>query len=432
MSSINDLYAKFFEMKAAIEAKGGQVNVANLSPSPSELITGISTISGINEVTEMPTASANTTGIYRFTGATNDDFENGKYYMTLLKNSVYSWILVNEEDIPATDKSMLIAYVITSAGSALSEVAVTITNTSTSEEFVLNTDNHGRISREVVAGTYTISVPETSGYTTPEAQSVTLKANEIDYTYLVFVQSVSSVFGENSPATIAQVSETIAANNMTSEQVYNAYGWSVGDAHDITLTSGEVIQVRILGFNHDTKSDGSGKAGITLQTVECLATRYPMNSSNTNAGGYAASVMKTSTLPTLKALLPQEWQDVIKLVDKKSANGGNSNYSETLTLSEDIFLLAGVEVFGSESSYGYAQDGANEGSQYEYWNGKVAADRIKKYDTNADGVADTATSWWLRSSTYGSTSYFCYVGTSGNANYNYASYSRGVAFGFCI
>ena len=429
MSSINDLYAKFFEMKAAIEAKGGQVNVANLSPSPSELITGISTISGINEVAEMPTASASTIGIYRFTGATNDDFENGKYYMTLLKNGVYSWILVNEEDIPTTDKSMLIAYVITSAGSALSDVAVTITNTSTSEKFVLNTDNHGRISKEVAAGTYTISVPETSGYTAPEAQSVTIKANEIDYTYLVFVQSVSSVFGENSPATIAQVSETIAANNMTSEQVYNTYGWSVGDTHDITLTSGEVIQVRILGFNHDTKSDGSGKAGITLQMVECLATRYPMNSSNTNAGGYAASVMKTSTLPTIKALLPQEWQDVIKLVDKKSANGGSTNYSETLTLSEDIFLLAEIEVFGTTT---YAQDGANEGSVYEYWNGKAAADRIKKYDTDADGVADAATYWWLRSSGYNSANLFCNVSTSGNASGSGASSSRGVAFGFCI
>lgn len=429
MSSINDLYAKFFEMKAAIEAKGGQVNVANLSPSPSELITGISTISGINEVAEMPTASASTIGIYRFTGATNDDFENGKYYMTLLKNGVYSWILVNEEDIPTTDKSMLIAYVITSAGSALSDVAVTITNTSTSEKFVLNTDNHGRISKEVAAGTYTISVPETSGYTAPETQSVTIKANEIDYTYLVFVQSVSSVFGENSPATIAQVSETIAANNMTSEQVYNTYGWSVGDTHDITLTSGEVIQVRILGFNHDTKSDGSGKAGITLQMVECLATRYPMNSSNTNAGGYAASVMKTSTLPTIKALLPQEWQDVIKLVDKKSANGGSTNYSETLTLSEDIFLLAEIEVFGTTT---YAQDGANEGSVYEYWNGKAAADRIKKYDTDADGVADTAALWWLRSSLYSGTYYFCTVNTSGSATGNGASASRGVAFGFCI
>lgn len=431
MSSINDLYAKFYEMKAAIEAKGGQVNVANLSPSPSELITGISSISGINEISEMPVPSASIVGIYRFTGTTNDDFENGKYYMTLLKNGVYSWILVNEEDIPTTGKAMIIAYVISSSGAEFENVSVTITNTVTGKSADIITDAHGRISKEVDAGTYTISVPEKSGYNTPSVLSIDVSANAVDYSYIVYVQSVSSVFADNDPKTISQVSDVIAANNMTSEEVYNTYGWNIGDTHDITLTSGETIQVRIIGFNHDTKS-GGGKAGISLQTVDCLATRYPMNSTNTNAGGYAASVMKNSTLPTIKALLPQEWQDVIKLVDKKSANGGSSNYNETLTLSEDIFLLAGVEVFGSESSYGYAQDGANEGSQYEYWQGKTSTDRIKKYDTDADGVVDTASNWWLRSSSYGYTSTFCSVYADGYAYSSNASISRGVAFGFCI
>ena len=423
----------FTQIADAIRTQKGTSDTITPTAFPSEILSivaGGETISGIQEVTEMPTASVETTGIiYRFIGQTNEDFENGKYYMTLLKNNIYSWILVNEEDIPATDKSMLIAYVISSGGAEFENVAVTITNTATGESIEATTDNHGRISQEVDAGTYTISVPEMSGYYTPEVITINVAANAVDYSYIVYVQSVSAVFGENDPATIAQVSEVIAVNNMTSEQVYSTYGWNVGDTHDITLTSGETIQVRILGFNHDDKSDGSGKAGITLQMVECLATRYPMNSTNTNAGGYAASKMKTETLPTLKALLPQEWQDVIKLVDKKSANGGSSNYSETLTLSEDLFLFAEIEIFGTTS---YAQDGANEGSVYEYWNGKAAADRIKKYDTDADGVADTATHWWLRSARSTYTSGFCNVYTNGNIYNGSAINSRGVAFGFCI
>ena len=424
----------FTQIADAIRTQKGTSDTITPTAFPSEILSivaGGETISGIQEVTEMPTASVETTGIiYRFIGQTNEDFENGKYYMTLLKNNIYSWILVNEEDIPATDKSMIIAYVISSGGVEFENVAVTITNTATGESIEATTDNHGRISQEVDAGTYTISVPEMSGYYTPEVITINVAANAVDYSYIVYVQSVSAVFGENDPATIAQVSEVITANNMTSEQVYSTYGWNVGDTHDITLTSGETIQVRILGFNHDDKSDGSGKAGITLQMVECLATRYPMNSSNTNAGGYAASVMKTSTLPTIKALLPQEWQDVIKLVDKKSANGGSTNYSETLTLSEDIFLLSQIEVFGTTATS--AQDYANEGSVYEYWDGKAAADRIKKYDKDADGVPETATNWWLRSSYYSVTYYFCSVGTGGGAYISNAYTSRGVAFGFCI
>lgn len=255
----------------------------------------------------------------------------------------------------------------------------------------------------------------------------TLNITDWDY---VPKPSFDPVFANNTPAQIDAVSKEIASNGYTSSQVAEIYGWKLGDTIPITLTSGEVIEMQIIGFNHDDKSDGSGKAGITLQMKDCLATLYPMNDTNTNAGGYAASKMKTETLPTLKALFPQEWQDVIKLVDKKSANGGGLNYSETLTLSEDLFLLCTKEVFGTGTN---TQDGENEGGWYEYYETNNTADaRIKKYDTNADGVADTAVNWWLRSCNSSDTSVFRIVNTSGNSSNNNASLSRGMAFGFCI
>lgn len=240
----------------------------------------------------------------------------------------------------------------------------------------------------------------------------------------------SRVFSENSPEVISYYSDEISKNNYTSAQVAEIYGWNLGDTIPITLSNDEIIEMQIIGINHDTlSSDHISKAGITLQMKECLATRYPMNSTATNAGGYATSEMKTETLPTLKVLLPQEWQDVIKLVDKKSANGGNTNYSETLTLSEDLFLFAEVEIFGTIS---YAQDGANEGSVYEYWNGKAAADKIKKYDTDADGVADYPVGWWLRSASSTNTSTFCNVGVDGGIYTAAPITFRGVSFGFCV
>lgn len=239
----------------------------------------------------------------------------------------------------------------------------------------------------------------------------------------------SRTFSENTPEQISAVSALISANNMTSAQVAETYGWNMGDTISYQLTNGENIEMRIIGFNHDDKSDGSGKAGITLGMTHCLATLYPMNNTATNAGGYASSVMKTSTLPTIKLTLPQEWQNVIKFVNKKSANGGNVNYSETLTLSEDLFLFAEIEIFGTTSN---AQDGANEGSVYEYWNDKTAADRIKKYDTNADGVADTTTAWCLRSARSTRNGNFCWVNANGGSTSGLANYSRGVSFAFCI
>lgn len=486
MSSINDLYNKFLSMKTAIQNKGGTVTVTHTNPSPDELITGIGTISGVVEVSSMPTASSSTMGaiykytgsttssyengkyyitvensgsyswqmvncdatsqvivvtvmpsassstygaIYKYNGTTDVDFVNGKYYMTILSNGVYSWVLVNETDIPESGKAMLIGYVIKSGGVALANQTVTIVNTSTSASYSLTTDAYGKFSKQVDAGTYTISVSASiSGYTTPETQTVTVVANQIDYTYMIYVQAVSATFGDNSWATIAQVSQTIASQNMSASDVYNNYGWSLGDKKSITLSTNEVIEVQIIGFNHDTlSSDHSSKAGITLQMVNCLATRYSMNSSSTNAGGWNGSVMRTSTLPTIKALLPSDLQSVIKLVDKKAANGGSSNYSATVTSSDDLFLLAEIEIFGSVS---YAQDGSNEGTQYAYWaSHNQASDRIKYYD---NAGSQTATSWWERSSFSDPTSHFCLVLTSGGAAYGTATYSRGVAFGFCI
>ncbi len=432
MSTVNDLYGKLIALKNAIISKGGTVTVANTNPSPDELIAGVSSISGITEVSTMPAASSSTMGtIYRYTGATTVDYSNGKYYITRLSNGTYSWVLVNETDIPASGKAMLIIYAIKADGTVLSNATVTVTDTNSNTE-TLTTDANGKASIEVNAGTYTVEVSETiSGYTTPTSQSVTVAANEVDYTYMIYVPSISTTFGNNSPAVISAVSETIAAQQMTAADVASTYGWNLGDTVDITLKNNETIQMRIIGINHDTlSSDHTTKAGLTLQMVNCLATKYAMNDSNTNAGGWQSSKMKVSTMPTLLALLPDEWQAVIKTVDKKSANGGSSNYSATVTTSENLFLLAGVEIFGSSDSYGYAQDGANEGTQYAYWaSHNTANDRIKYYD-NAGTLS--ATNWWERSSYYGDTGDFCYVSTNGSANGLSASGTRGVAFGFCV
>ena len=209
---------------------------------------------------------------------------------------------------------------------------------------------------------------------------------------------------------------------------------SVGATRSYTLSTQEAMTDRIIGFNHDTltnanaygEATATGKAGITWQMVNCLATRYPMNSSSTTAGGWNASLMRTSTLPTVKLTLPQDLQGIIKLVDKKAANGGSSDYSATVTSSDGLFLLAEIEIFGSVT---YAWDGSNEGTQYVYWaSHNQASDRIKYYD---NAGTQTATWWWERSSNNSIITYFCSVNSNGNANYNNASATRGVSFAYC-
>lgn len=230
----------------------------------------------------------------------------------------------------------------------------------------------------------------------------------------------SRVFSENTPEQISAVSAVISANNMTSAQVAETYGWNIGDTIDITLTTGEAIQMRIIGFNHDDKSDESGKAGVTLEMVNCLAIKYSLRSDYTNAGGWTATRFRNTTLPTIKATLPQEWQEIIVKVDKKSANGGGTNFSEVVTTSDDLFLLSQVEL---ANEIGYAQS-IEEGAVYEYWNGKTNGSRVKKVGSSYNG-------WWLRSCG-NQPSYFIYANAAGDLQTSWGNSSYGISFAFCV
>ena len=194
---------------------------------------------------------------------------------------------------------------------------------------------------------------------------------------------------------------------------------SIGDQVTLSL-NGTNYAFDIIGFNHDTltgtaaygEETATGKAGITFQMHDLFATYYPMNSSNTNSGGWKSSAMRTSTMATMKGYMPAAWQTAIKPVNKVSGTGGGST-SGTETVSDNCFLLAEIEIFGSTK---YSVSG--EGTQYAYY--KAGNSKIK----NA--------AWWERSPYSGDSRYFCSVYNNGNFMYSNADYSNGVAFGFCV
>ena len=217
--------------------------------------------------------------------------------------------------------------------------------------------------------------------------------------------------------------------------------FSVGDEKTIELTTGEEITLVILGFNHDDLT-GGGKAGITIGMKNLLATTYKMNSSNTNAGGWNGSAMRTSTMATLLSQLPADLRNVIKQVNKKATAGSQST---TITTSVDkLFLFALAELAsktGLENSTGTsiknnAATYEQEGTQYEYFKNTVgdadiykACPALVKKLSNGGG---SAYGWWLRSPRLGYSTYFWCVSPSGGVYYGYASSSYGVSFGFCV
>jgi hypothetical protein len=193
--------------------------------------------------------------------------------------------------------------------------------------------------------------------------------------------------------------------------------WAVGDTKSVTLTTNEVIELQIAGFNHDTYSDGV-TAPVTFIMKDCLNTKAQMNSSDTNAGGYPASAMKTWVENNIYDKLPSDLKAIVAPVKKK----WYTTYNDASSLSEanyNVWLLAEAEVFDSVS----LTVGNGEGTKYPIFTDN--ASRIKK-------VNGTPDAWWLGSGGKSDSGFFVLVYSSSYVGPSYASTSYGVAAGLCV
>lgn len=284
------------------------------------------------------------------------------------------------------------------------------------------------------SATITFSVAADTNYKAPSNKTVAITASFKPTASTTATSGVTYTDGLSGldAETVSLFGEAISNNSAitnTTSTVYIDFGSvhrkiDIGDQVTLAL-NGTNYTFDVIGFNHDTlttaaaygANTATGKAGMTLQMHDLFATTYQMNSSNTNSGGWKSSAMRTSTMATMKGYLPDEWEAIIKPVNKASGTGGGSS-SGTETVSDSCFLLAEIEIFGSTT---YSVSG--EGTQYAYY--KAGNSKVK----NKSGSAGN---WWERSPRSGNSSFFCYVYSIGSANFNLASSSFGVAFGFCV
>ncbi len=183
----------------------------------------------------------------------------------------------------------------------------------------------------------------------------------------------------------------------------------VGDYLDITLYTEEVVRLIVIGKQHD--KDKAGNSVDYTFGIRFVDMRVKMNDENTNKGGWRDCKMRNVYLERIAKLLPSVITDNIVPVQKNTTLGNGSKRIDTTT--DKLFCFSEVEFYGkNDISY----DG--EGEQYEYF----------KKDENRN-VPNYP---WLRSPHYNYSSYFCFVGDSGCADYTDACYSEGVAFGFCL
>lgn len=289
------------------------------------------------------------------------------------------------------------------------------------------------------------------------AQGSTPYSNTVNITVCqrYFISVVNPVLNNN---TWAEISD--AASNGTASSI-----WAVGDAKQITINatigtksySNYQPWVYILGFNHNASREGNNRIHFgCFQSAQSYSATgsialddssygsststnlaFHMNTTNTNSGGWQSSVMRTRVLDadassatsgstnSFLAALPSDLQAVLKQCTKYTNNTGQSSSPSVVTATQDwVFLLSEYEVQGVRTyASDYEQDYQQQYAYYVNGNSKI------KYRQSSIG---TAAWWWLRSPYASSSTDFCIVNTGRSASGSYASFSRGLAPGFCV
>lgn len=282
--------------------------------------------------------------------------------------------------------------------------------------------------------------------------------NQIEYHYGAFAINEDGIASEPQYQTVIPYPYDQVLENNTWVQIADAGTnglaqsmWEVGDEKTVTIGDNQYI-VHIIDFNHDSLSDGSGKAAITFGIKELMAERLKRywnvrnNYSPMNTIGYSKSGIITTVNGYTFDKMPEDLKNTIVSVNKttrQEVHGENTGHpdgdihkiddDDTSTLSHTTFLFSEIEVCGT-SAYSYA----GEGSQYSYFTN--AANRIKHLASSPQSNV----AWMLRSaqgaynigSTYSSSQlYYSYITTSGTVTGYATDTSTGnfyFCFGFCV
>lgn len=286
--------------------------------------------------------------------------------------------------------------------------------------------------------TITVNVAADNNYNAPASQTISVNCN-----------MVSPTLEDNTWANIRSISDAGQGANY----------WDVGDVKSVTLNGSLVgtaynnkkIDAFILGFNHNSSKEGTGRIHFQLGKSGSVhialcdsnynstgsSAGFRMNLSNTNSGGWSNSYMRKNVLGnsgspssppanSLLAIISADLRSALKSVNKWTDNTGNaSNSSGNVTSTTDyFFLLAEFEVFGTRG--GANQYEQNQQAQYDFY--KSGNSKIRYRDT----ATSTAVWWWLRSPLYSGSSYFLIVDTNGGWSGSSAIISGGLAPGFCV
>lgn len=179
-------------------------------------------------------------------------------------------------------------------------------------------------------------------------------------------------FATASWAKIAEIAESGKANEV----------FAVGDKK-LTKINGVDTVIEIIGFNHDDKADGSGKAGITMWVTSlttCLTSRDDVSS---NQKSWLDTVSYSYAIS--KVTFEDELAAVVKTVNKTYEVANNTYITSYSSIATKAWMIS-----ASELGYDLTYTSGAEGTVYE----KFSSGKVK---TKTYTDINLSTAYWTRS-----------------------------------
>ena len=216
-------------------------------------------------------------------------------------------------------------------------------------------------------------------------------------------------------------------------QAGSTENYHVGDTKEVDMGTFGTHTIRVANTSTPAECSTAGfsqtACGFVLEFANIITSRN-MNSTNTNVGGWPATLMRTYVNNDIYNALPSELKNGI--IDTYVVSGHGSSDSANFTSTDKLYLLSTKEVWGKEGTSNVINYDTTDAytRQLDYY--KAQGVTTSNYGGATKQYNGSNSYWWLRAATSTSSYYSYFVTKTGVwGSYN-ANSSSGVAPAFRI
>ena len=210
----------------------------------------------------------------------------------------------------------------------------------------------------------------------------------------------------------------------------NGSEYAVGSTKEVDLgTTYGTHTLRVANTSTPSECSTTGfsqtACGFVLEFADII-TNHKMNDTNTNAGGWPATSMRTFVNNDIYNAIPSEIKNAI--IDTTVVSGHGSTSGETnFTSTDKLYLLSTAEVWAQGSSNTISGDSAKDLTrQLDYYKNLGTSTNSYSGAIKKNG----ASAWWLRTASSNTNNYFYIVIESGDWSDDHANATNVVSPAF--